>query len=329
MGLEAMQNLQNHIKYLLLLLIPFLMAVSLRITNEGGGNSINVQNTRSANLTFDGIDDYVNIGDQSVFDFAFSDMSFSAWINTTYTNAVNHDIFTKRISGTEAGYFFRGNTTKEISLLIEDSENDEFILKGSLINDGNRHHVVGVIDRDNQDNCAIYLDGLIDGNLSKTGTITDVGDISNNRDVVIGGKSGGTNVWDGQLADIRIFNRALSATEVGRIYRGDIITDGLVGHWPLQEGGLSEVAYDVSGEDNHGDLTSFTLSDGWVNVQNKNHYNQNKGYEIYTDDATGLIEIRVPYKVDGSLITPTITDYTKQSDNIGRDYNKSLLNVTN
>lgn len=33
------------------------MAVSLRITNDGGGNSISVVNTRSAMLTFDGIDD--------------------------------------------------------------------------------------------------------------------------------------------------------------------------------------------------------------------------------------------------------------------------------
>ena len=42
--------------------------------------------------------------------------------------------------------------------------------------------------------------------------------------------------------------------------------------------------------------------------QNEFHWNLTKGFDLYTDDATGLIEIKVPIGTN-----PVIAGYTKQS----------------
>lgn len=83
---------------------------------------------------------------------------------------------------------------------------------------------------------------------------------------------------------------------------------------PLAEGAGAKV-YDVSGNDNHGTMTNFTLANAWGTTQDVYHYNIKNGFEHYDDDATGLDILRVPYKSDGTQITPTISGYTKNSNN--------------
>ncbi|MEK7532245.1 MAG: LamG domain-containing protein [Patescibacteria group bacterium] len=73
---------------------------------------------------------------------------------------------------------------------------------------------------------------------------------------------------DGAIDDVRIYNRALSADEIKRLYkigattkinvsRKDTLTDGLVGHWTFDGPDVAGVtAYDRSGQGNNGTLTS-------------------------------------------------------------------------
>jgi len=68
---------------------------------------------------------------------------------------------------------------------------------------------------------------------------------------------------------------------------------------------------DISGNDYHG-VISGTVD--LYETQRFFHYNIMYGFDDYTDDATGLIHIYVPY-VDGSPVVASITDYTKQTSN--------------
>jgi len=91
-------------------------------------------------------------------------------------------------------------------------------------------------------------------------------------------------------------------------------TNGLMCNFILKVGSVQKLnypfqksTYDISGNDNHGTPSNITWG-----TQDYYHYNIIYGFDKYTDDATGLIEVLVPY-VDGSPIVSSIASYTKQS----------------
>ena len=71
-------------------------------------------------------------------------------------------------------------------------------------------HVVTVYDGTN---IILYLNGVEDNSLPQTGTIE-----TNDFDLEIGGASGNGTDFIGSLDDVRIYNRALSATEILQLY---------------------------------------------------------------------------------------------------------------
>ena len=70
---------------------------------------------------------------------------------------------------------------------------------------------------------------------------------------------------------------------------------------------LQKSIYDISGNGNHGTPANVVWS-----TQDDFPYNIKYGCDLYTDDATGLVEIYVPY-VDGTPVVASIASYTKQS----------------
>ena len=117
-----------------------------------------------------------------------------------------------------------------------------------LLSDDTWHHLVAVVDGTEN---TIYLDGIKQTISYATGDAsTDNAFLNTGGDTVfsIGNStySSGHIPFNGSIADIRIYNRALSSDEVSSLYNsGDIITNGLVGHWPLSEGAGS-VVYDTT-----------------------------------------------------------------------------------
>jgi hypothetical protein len=82
-----------------------------------------------------------------------------------------------------------------------------------------------------------------------------------------------TTTIDGSMDEIRVYNRALSASEVAELYRlGASFAKppnnlGLIGYWSFNEG-TSTVSTDFSGNGNHGTLNTFanppTATSGWT-----------------------------------------------------------------
>jgi hypothetical protein len=86
----------------------------------------------------------------------------------------------------------------------------------------------------------------------------------------IGGlRYGGSEIqtFGGDLDEVRVYNRALSATEVGALYgagavkftsstvnlqRGTALANGLVGHWTFDGPDVTDKVYDRSGQGNNG-----------------------------------------------------------------------------
>jgi len=90
---------------------------------------------------------------------------------------------------------------------------------------------------------------------------------------------------------------------------------------------LQKSCYDVSGNANHGTPTDITWG-----TQDYFHYNELNGCDRYTDDATGLLEVYVPYVSDTPVVS-SISGYTKQSEHPAGTYNngcetKHILGAT-
>ena len=74
----------------------------------------------------------------------------------------------------------------------------------------------------------------------------------------LGGHLSGTYTCDGRLAHALVFNRILTVAEMGALQFGRLITNGLIGYWPLW--GVASPEADLSGNVNNGTVTGATAA---------------------------------------------------------------------
>ncbi|MHC4122820.1 MAG: LamG-like jellyroll fold domain-containing protein [Planctomycetota bacterium] len=167
-------------------------------------------------LIFDGVDDYVNCGNDSVFNIT-GPVTLSAWIKTSSPGkAMWQGIVTKgeilwkiqkQLDG--RGYF------ECWGLKGAPSPGPYLQTVGVNMNDGQWHHIVGTYDKATM---RIYWDGAENNSFSVSGNI-DTGGYP----VYIGGVYGKPEyVFGGLIDDVRIYKRALSANEIKRIYQNGL-----------------------------------------------------------------------------------------------------------
>ena len=98
-------------------------------------------------------------------------------------------------------------------------------LRGSRnVNDGLWHHVAGVYDGSTK---YIYVDGVLDVSVPYTGLIDETDSpvwIGNNSDIP-------SRLWDGQIDEVGVYDRALTADEIAAIYAAG--SDGICSCAPL------------------------------------------------------------------------------------------------
>lgn len=261
--------------------------------------------------TFDGTDDYVDVPDVGNLGSAFS---LSAWIKTS--NSAAQGILSQyTTTGNKRSIRFLKESTGEIGIYLSDDGANATLYSGSDtdIDDGNWHHVLLTF---NNTNLKFYVDNFLDAERTTTQTAA----FSTDAPFSIGsGFNSGSELFNGQIADVRIFNKELSTAEIEYVYTNGgsgtaYSSSDVFAHFPIAEG-YGTSLYDVSGNDNHGTATNITESTFWGTKQDVYPYNITSGFEEYDDDATGNNIIRVPYKTDGTQITPTISGYTKNQNN--------------
>ncbi|MDP7011585.1 MAG: PQQ-binding-like beta-propeller repeat protein, partial [Verrucomicrobiota bacterium] len=113
-----------------------------------------------------------------------------------------------------------------------DSKDNDSLETSAVVTANNWYHLVCIADA--QANIkAIYIDGqLIKENTNWTGTVN----VGNHSDLALGiARDGGpilAQPLKGLFDDIRIYNRALSATEIATLH-GSTLSNGLVAHYPF------------------------------------------------------------------------------------------------
>ena len=238
-------------------------------------------------LDFDGTNDDINAGSGASLDDIVV-KTITAWIRIdSPVSAPYVEIMTKDAgcSGLTSWYFYVDTSMRLRHDHCPNGGTGDWSTTETL-NVGQWYHVAMVYDRSSLTNDTIfYIDGVaatVTENSAPTGSNTSDG----SADLLIGADGGGNN-FDGAMDDIRIYNRALSAAEIGELYAGceeghliynedhhvpqycaggdtwvamgpvrDGIDSGLVGHWTLDETTGSSIA-DSSDNSNTG-----TWSDG-------------------------------------------------------------------
>ena len=112
----------------------------------------------------------------------------------------------------------------EVNLIFEQSDGDKTAKVQTPINIKNINHVVciqrkslisNIDSTSNTHNISIYVNGLWKGGT----TVYNLKNTQNNANIYIGNKGGNSNYFSGSLSQIKIFNKALTNTQVTNHYK--------------------------------------------------------------------------------------------------------------
>lgn len=210
-------------------------------------------------LSFNGANNVI-IGTATTYRFTAEDFTISAWAKTSVG-------YVSQGSGVNA-IIGRGFTTTSGSygLFINNANKPTFNIEGNsvvgnmTIHDGQWHHLVGVRTGSVSQ---LWVDGVLAG----TGAAANL--TSNSVSLGIGADdSGGIRFFNGTIDEARIYNRALSGTEIWNLYQAgggtkansadsqtDALERGLAGYWKLDDAS-GTTATDASTNGSNGTLTS-------------------------------------------------------------------------
>ncbi len=137
------------------------------------------------------------------------------------------------------------------------------------LKDSTWHHMVGVVDTVSDDH-RLYVDGVEYTQTTAIGTLSSQTVYTN-----IGGRGCANGNMDGEIDDVRIYDRALTKAEALALYAAGIELDkGLLGHWELDEttgtvlsdssAGGNDSGFDDDSDDDQNDDISAESTTGRV-----------------------------------------------------------------
>ena len=197
----------------------------------------------------------------------------------------------------------------------------------SPLNDGQWHHVVGVYDGYK---AQIYVDGILEGESNASSSQVNIQ--TNDRPVMIGGNADYPGrEFDGKVGEVRLWDRALSGTEIAALHNFEQILTGseenLVGYWNFEDVAIPRKIDDLSINGNDGRYNNSSLGDLYdtslLAYQYPTHQYYQEGYgDLFTNTPlteTGTIALEAgtiyPFELElqrfnTSTIAPTIAwDY--------------------
>ena len=233
-------------------------------------------------LDFDGSDDTVNVNDATSLRLS-APFTFTAWIKRNATGGVSHGFLSKhQATGDWLSYFILARATNELRFGMDDNVQGSTPRWDSATTlAANRwYHVVAVIRATSgaSTDVDLYINGAKESTTFTAGGYASGFVNRYSTDPVLLGAVA-TDVTssynNGSLDDVRIYNRALSASEIARLYqttqskfnasKTDSLTKGLVGYWTFDGGDIFGLSVrDKSGQGNHGTISGEVKTAGKV-----------------------------------------------------------------
>lgn len=213
-------------------------------TPQSNHGTIYGADVRNHGYEFDGVDDYMEV--DMNFNPTASDFSVAYLMKSNdVTRGDRHIVNLGRMFNEDGVWLFKAAVGNLVLQYTDDGYRTETI---KAISNNTWYNVVSTYNSTNH-SYVVYVDGVVE----KSGTTNGL--VNNAVDLYIGALRPVSEYYsfNGNIADVRIYDRALSATEVGDLYRGADVASP-VGHWPLSTG-----AGDISGNGNAGTVTGASL----------------------------------------------------------------------
>lgn len=164
------------------------------------GNAYNFDGTSNA---------LINLGTPSSLNITeTSNFTYSLWAKTSSTSKAVQTLISKKGSSNTASFTFRTTPTTIQWDLYNGTTNSPCTY--TFTQDDKYHHFVGIFNTTNQ---ILYYDGV----LVKNTSYALGGTLSSTANTLIGNKAS-TDLWNGTIDEVMIFNRSLSASEVKNLY---------------------------------------------------------------------------------------------------------------
>lgn len=176
-------------------------------------------------LTLDGTDDYLNYGDR--YDVASGNLTIACWFKTSLATSGQGIVEKLQVTGSNPGFMVRLANASNTNIYcyyagVSGAMASNEITATASLRDGTWKHLVVVFDRTNT-LCTAYVDGVAQGTLSMSAV---AGSTDNTGNLYVGCAWNNSFPFNGQLDEVLMFNRALTANEVIRLYaNGTIMLD--------------------------------------------------------------------------------------------------------
>lgn len=204
-----------------------------------------------ASLQFNGTSTTISLGSPAALT-SLTDMTIEGWIKPSPI-ATNNTIMSAGFNyGTNNGFIFMvaGSNSANSRLLLFQGNVSTSSNNGSVVAGVWQH--VAVVQAGNT--IAYYVNGVQSG---ITVALTQRAQAA--VATYIGTEGASSNYFKGNMSRLRIYNRALSATEITQRYQNARITSGLIEELDLAEGAGS-TAIDTSSSANNGTITGATYT---------------------------------------------------------------------
>jgi hypothetical protein len=177
-------------------------------------------------MFFDGINDYIDFGNLSNYQFGSNSFTLALWIKASMSQSGQGIPIGKRgFSGGDMAYMFGwdsngpGTTTGELMLYYRDDNGDVGYSnwQTEIVAGNSWRHIAMVFDR-SVDNLYFFVDGVLENTRDISGLSTFNATGSSAGQLMAGRSSEGGQYYIGLLDDIYIFRRALNQNEISALY---------------------------------------------------------------------------------------------------------------
>jgi hypothetical protein len=169
-------------------------------------------------LSFDGIDDFVEVSDHGELDVGAGDFSIALWVKDV---GDEHEVFVDKRSSPPIGYTFVALFGHLVLQLADGLGGGagftNFTATETLPDDGQWHHVAATVDRSESSGGKLYVDGVIVLTFDPTvrpGTLDNAAPLWMGRNHIPPIANPNDEWLDGAMDEVRLYKRVLAATEV-------------------------------------------------------------------------------------------------------------------
>ncbi len=243
-------------------------------------------------LSFDGINDYVSMGDVDEYDIEPGEsFTFCAWFKL---NALpNYQRILCKRNSSNPGYEIWLNNEGKLAVNIRTTYMQDMSYWSNSYADDNDWHFVGFVINTQEETSAIYFDGFLSA--ENNGEALAQG-VSNNVNFVLGARSILDYYLNGVLDEVSVWKTALTETEIQNVMNGSLSGNepGLKGYWRFDDQAFVATDYSTSGYDG----TIY----GAQYVENDNMYFADMEYQSSVSDQDNILFPAGRANVDEALL---------------------------